>query len=138
MTRDPAADPPPPPRPRWKGGRPRLPPEELKTEALPNIRVRPGERAQIQAQADQLGISLSELVRRALLGRRLPRPVPELNREAWRKLGPLAANFNQYVKAIHEGQAAGAPLHLLEHLRRLLAALREALLGRDPRDPEDE
>jgi hypothetical protein len=133
MAREPPGDDA-PPRPRWKGGRPRLPPAERRAKALPSVRVRPDELARIQAHAALLGISITELIRRAVLKRRLPSPIPPLNREAWRKLGPLAGNLNQYVKAIHQGQAAGAPLELLEHLRPQLAALRQELLGRDPED----
>jgi hypothetical protein len=54
----------------------------------------------------------------------------QLNREAWGRLGPLAANLNQWIKAIHEGRAAGAPLRLVEQLRAAVSDLRQALLGR--------
>jgi hypothetical protein len=93
-----------------------------------------GELAPIVAAAASCGLTLSELVRRRVLGRRLPRAVPPVNREAWSRLGPLAANLNQYVRAIHQGQAAGAPLGLLEALRHEIAALRLALVD----DPEDQ
>jgi hypothetical protein len=122
------------PRPRWKGGRPRLAASRRRGAALPPVRMTAGELAAIAAAAASCGLTLSELVRRRLLGRRLPRPVPRVNREAWSRLGPLAANLNQYVRAIHQGQAAGAPLALLEDLRRELAALRLALVD----DPEDQ
>jgi hypothetical protein len=99
--------------------------------ALPRVRVTAQELADVRGQAEALGLPIGELVRRAVLGRRVG-GVPAINREAWGRLGPLAANLNQYVKAIHQGQAAGAPLELLEQLRVEVLALREALLGRDP------
>ncbi len=120
-----------PTRPRWKGGRPRATPEARRGNLLPAVRVTAEELAQVRTQAETLGISIGELIRRAVLGRRA-KGVPAVNREAWGRLGPLAANLNQYVKAIHQGQAAGAPLEVLEQLRTELAALREGLLGRDP------
>src|SRR5258708_130804 len=122
------------PRPRWKRGRPRLSASGRRGAAVPPVRMTAGELAASVAAAASCGLTLSELVRRRLLGRRLPRPVPRVNREAWSRLGPLAANLNQYVRAIHQGQAAGAPLTLLEDLRREVAALRLALVD----DPEDQ
>jgi hypothetical protein len=121
-------------RPRWKGGRPRLPAVKRRGAALPPVRLTVDELAAIAGEAESCGITVSELVRRRLLGRRLPRAVPRINREAWARLGPLAANLNQHVRAIHQGQAAGAPLPLLEDLRREVAALRQALVD----DPEAE
>jgi hypothetical protein len=32
--------------------------------------------------------------------------VPAVNRDAWSPLEPLAAKLNQYVRAIHQGQAS--------------------------------
>ena len=55
------------------------------------------------------GLSVSALVRRIVLGRRLPQPVPRVNLRAWAKLGPLAGNLNQYMKAINQGRAGGVP-----------------------------
>ena len=122
----------PPRRPRWRGGRPQLTPETRRGAFLPHVRVTSEELAQVRAEAEALGVPVVELIRRAVLGRRFS-AVPAINREAWGRLGPLAANLNQYVKAINAGQATGAPLKLLELLRAEVAALREALLGRgDP------
>jgi len=127
----PAAAPTSPTRPRWRGGRPRVSAEARRGAALPRVRVTADELATVRGQAEALGLPIGELVRRAVLGRQVG-GVPAINREAWGRLGPLAANLNQYVKAIHQGQAAGAPLELLEQLRAEVVALREALLGRDP------
>jgi hypothetical protein len=87
----------------------------------------------VQKRAEALGLPLSVLIRNAVLGRRDP-GIPQINREAWARLGGLAANLNQYVHAINMGRAAGAPLQLLLELQRELVALRAELLGRDPED----
>jgi len=121
-----------PPRPRRCGGRPVLSADRRRAAALPPVRLTAGELAAVAEEAESCGITLSDLVRRRLLKRQLPRAVPWLNREAWSRLGPLAANLNQYVRAIHQGQAAGAPLALLEQLRGEVRALRRALID----DPE--
>jgi hypothetical protein len=82
----------------WKGGRPRLPDERRRRVALPAVRMTEAELAAAAAVAVSCGLSLSELVRRRLAGRRLPRAVPAVNRDAWSRLGPLAANLNQYAR----------------------------------------
>jgi hypothetical protein len=86
----------------------------------------------VEAQAQAVDLSLAEWIRRALLGRRMPAAVPIVNREVWARLGPLAANLNQAVKAINLGKVDPLPLDLLEQLRREVQALREELRGRDP------
>ena len=121
-------------RPRWKGGRPSSADSARRGAALPAVRLTQDELAAVQADARRCGITVSDFVRRRLFGRRLPRAVPEINRDAWSRLGPLAANLNQYVRAIHQGEAAGAPLALLQSMRRELEALRRALLD----DSEDQ
>jgi hypothetical protein len=88
-----------------------------------------GERDWIRAQAAHLGISISDLLRREVFGR--PLPVPALNREAWVKLGALAAELNQYMRAVHQGRAAAVPQPLLEQLHHDIVALRGDLLVRD-------
>jgi hypothetical protein len=124
-------EPQPQPR-RRRGGRPAAPADRRRTAALPPVSLTPGELAAVAAEAQLRNLTLTDLVRRRVLRRRLPRAVPRLNREAWYRLGPLAANLNQYVRAIHQGQAAGAPLALLEQLRVEVRALRQALID----DPE--
>jgi hypothetical protein len=124
-------EPQPQPR-RRRGGRPAAPTDRRRTASLPPVCLTAGERAAVAAEAQLRNLTLSDLVRRRVLRRRLPRAVPRLDREAWSRLGPLAANLNQYVRAIHQGQAAGAPLVLLEQLRVEVRALRQALID----DPE--
>jgi hypothetical protein len=115
-----------------RGGRPRLATDARRGVAL-RVRVTPTEHQRVRAQAYDLGVTVGELIRRLVLNRRVS-AIPSINREEWGRLGHLAANLNQYVKAIHQGQAAGAPLVLLEQLRTEVAALRQALLGDDPKD----
>jgi hypothetical protein len=115
---------------RWRGGRPALPAGERRSVALPRVRVTPSELEAVRTRAAQLGLPVAELIRGAVLDRHARPAVPQVNREAWGRLGPLAANLNQWVKAIHEGRASGAPRRLLEELRAAVSDLRRALLGR--------
>lgn len=65
-------------------------------------------------------------MRKAALGE-LPSSVPAINREAWAELARVAANLNQYQRAINEGRAGG-PIDLSD-LRASVDALRNELLG---------
>ena len=117
--------------PRWRGGRPARAAGERRSAVLPRVRVTPAELEEVRVRAGELGVPVAELIRGALLERGArAAAVPQLNREAWGRLGPLAANLNQYLKAIHEGRAAGAPRRLLEDLRAAVSDLRRSLLGR--------
>jgi hypothetical protein len=104
---------------------------------LPSVAVESSERALLEARARSAGISLSSYIRRAALGRRLPRPVPAINRETCARLGWLGARFNQNVEAIQQGHAPAAHIDLLEELRRELAALRRELVGEVDDDAQD-
>jgi hypothetical protein len=86
------------------------------------------EMAAVRAEARARYMTIGSFLRRRLLGRRLPRAIPEINRETWLRLGPLASDLNQYVRAIDKGQADASPLPLLEALRLELKALRRSLI----------
>jgi hypothetical protein len=101
---------------------------------LPAIRVSVGERKQIDGEAERMGLALAAYMRRLILGRRLPRAVPPVNREQWAKLGTLAADLNVLAAAAREGQSGTDVLALLAALRAEIASLRDALLGHDPVD----
>jgi hypothetical protein len=118
---------------RRRGGR-RAPSADRRRTAVLRVRLTAGELAAVAAEAQIRNLTLPDLVRRRVLRRRLPRAVPRLDREAWSRLGPLAANLNQYVRAIQQGQAAAAPLALLEQLRGEVRALRQELID----DPENQ
>ena len=65
-------------------------------------------------------------MRKAALGTQ-PSRIPEINRQAWSELSRVAANLNQYQRAINEGRAGG-PIDLSD-LRASVDALRNELLG---------
>lgn len=67
-------------------------------------------------------------MRKAALGE-LPSSVPPINREVWAELARVAANLNQYQRAINEGRVAPDPFFDLADLRTLVDALRNELLG---------
>jgi hypothetical protein len=127
-----AATPPAPPtRKRRRCGRPRGSGGELRSIML-SCMATPTEAAHVRALAEDAGWSVAELLRRLALGRRIPRAIPRVNLETWARLGPLAANLDQYLKAVRRGQAADAPAGLLVEIRDLVDALRQELRRRDP------
>lgn len=81
-------------------------------------------------------ITRGEWLRRAALGK-LPRIVPEINREAWAELARTAANLNQYQRAVNQGQVPAAPFDLVE-LRAQVQQLRAAMIGIEDDEGEDQ
>lgn len=98
------------------------------------VRWTPDEIGKIKTRATACGVATSELIRRTCFRRPLPQPIPALNRDAWIKLGPLAAELENYSRAIRERDPAAPALQLLERIHREIAALREELLGRGVED----
>jgi hypothetical protein len=101
---------------------------------LPAIRVSAGERRQIDGEAESMGLELTAYMRRLVLGRRLPRAVPAVNRELWAQLGILAADLNTLAAAAREGKSGTDSLPLLTSLHAEIVTLRTQLLGHDPAD----
>ncbi len=85
-----------------------VPSQKMKTDsenrtAWKTVRFTDAEAAEVDQHADACGLSASELIRRRVLGQRLPKgSAPELNLLAWRELAHLAANVNQLLKHLNE------------------------------------
>ncbi|MGK7875441.1 MAG: plasmid mobilization relaxosome protein MobC [Xenococcaceae cyanobacterium] len=96
-----------------------------------HIRLSDSEYHQIQAKAKQLGISMSEFVRRAAFRRELPQPLPQINIDTYSELGQIklelnrmGINLNQIAKACNTSVQLGEPVvvnrGLLESNQRLI------------------
>lgn len=70
------------------------------------------------------GMSNGEWLRTRALARRLPRPVPELNLEAWRVLAKVAGNLATVATAMRGGEWVEE-----FEVRRQIDSLRLALIG---------
>ena len=92
-------------------GRPKLPPDERR-DVIMQIRMHAGEKARIEAQAQQLGLSGSEYARRALSGTRLPARDEDRRARAalTTALLRLGVNLNQIAHHMNAGRSA--PRHL--------------------------
>jgi hypothetical protein len=78
-----------------------------------------------------------EWLRTRALKRRLPRAIPEINREAWASLARVSGNLNQYMRAVNEGRADRPAVDLAE-LREKVDALRRGLIGFDGGEAADD
>lgn len=92
------------------------------------VRLTQDEEAALLARASELGCSLSELARAALLSVPLdPRRFPPLNRDSVEQLARLGNNLNQLVKLLHEGRAPVGIKSALTDLLAKVETLREEL-----------
>lgn len=103
------------------------------------LRLSRDQRDELACVAHEMGLSLSGYLRRVVLGqplppRRPPRPIPELNREAYVELGRIGANLNQLVNALNERGLPGREqiLEILELLTGALGEIRARLIGAEP------
>jgi len=105
-----------------------------KLDATIKIRISSAQHERWRREARQLGCSVSELVRGALLGKAVLRP-PEINVDAWSSLSTTAANLNQLARTLNAAALAGAgPLAMAarDHATAALAELqrfRQQLVG---------
>ncbi len=129
----PAAPATPAARPPQRRGSSRLPAEVQRRSALPPVRVTTAEHDEVRAMAKTMGVPMGELIRRAVLGRKV-QGVPAVNRELWARLAPLIANLNHYIRQLRQGKTTGVPPEMVEQLRTDVDDLREYLLGRDPKE----
>lgn len=104
------------------------------------VRLTEDEVAEVKKHADACGLSASELIRRRVLGQRLPKgSAPAVNLEAWRDLSKLIGNVNQVAKHANEQRVAdGRAVLDLVQIKALLQKvddqvqkLRLQLLGAD-------
>jgi len=100
-------------------------PDDLR-ESRVSVYFSPRELAELDARRG--GFGRGEWLRSAGLGT-FPRTVPQVNLDAYRELGRIGANLNQYQRAINEGRAVGPTS--LDELREAVRKLRLELRGGD-------
>lgn len=111
---------------RRHGPTPR-PAEELRSIKV-SVFLTKNEAAEIRRRASVIAVNPAAYLRTAGM-KRLPRPIPSINLEAWASLARVAGNLNQYQAAINEGRACGYPPEVMAELRDQVQALRRDLLG---------
>lgn len=109
---------------RRKGGRPRLPPDVLRTEIT--LRLSAEERALIKTRAEKSQKSLADFIRAAALGQpltvRQSRELSDADRLAMQRIG---VNLNQIAKHLNAGRdvTAGAVQAAIQDWRDLAARI---------------
>ena len=102
---------------------------EVRSRVVP-IRFTPTEFLRLQEVSSNVQISVSECVRRAAFGRKLPPPpVPSINREAYVELSRIGNNLNQMVKRIHTGEVKIVNLPLVYQLQEEVKKVGLLFLG---------
>ncbi len=97
-------------------------PQRLRSKRL-SVYVTDAELAELEQRAARLGIQASAYLREAGL-RRLAKPIPELNREAWAQLARSASNLNQVAYRLNLGEVLD-----LGEVRRMLEEFRNGLIN---------
>jgi hypothetical protein len=114
-------------------GRKPLPPDRKRSVRI-LVQLTPGDAEAVAARAAGAGLTIAEYCWRVLIRDR-PAVVPRVNREAWRRLAPVAGNLNQALRHANVSAIAGrdpdlrALPALIREVRAALAALRAGLLG---------
>ncbi|HLG18974.1 MAG TPA: plasmid mobilization relaxosome protein MobC [Bdellovibrionota bacterium] len=102
---------------------------ELRSRVVP-IRFTPAELSWLQESSRELRVSVSEYVRRAAFGRKLPLPpVPSVNRETYQELSRIGNNLSQLMRKIHSGMAMPIDPHMLQELRAMVTSIGLQVIG---------
>lgn len=109
-----------------KSGRPRLGEDELRGTTI-GPRFTKDELAQIDKKRG--GLARASYVRLAALDK-LPKFVPEINREAWASLSKAASNLNQITRAMNRSAVMDGDISSsLDEAAQRIDQLKMALLG---------
>jgi hypothetical protein len=73
-----------------------------------------------------------DLTRRALLGLKLPRPIPQINHQAWLELRPLADDLRRTLNRMEAGQDVAIDGELARRFFEAVQSLRLELRGVKP------
>ncbi|MCQ0990613.1 MobC family plasmid mobilization relaxosome protein [Jiella marina] len=102
-------------------GRPRKAKNERRDERLPDIRVTAAERAYVEEQAAQAGMSATEFCRRAILRQKVTPRRSSVDDRALFELNRVGVNLHQIVKALNFRQ--GTPTDIVEVLAEVRSAV---------------
>ncbi len=93
------------------------------------VRFTPDEREELKAIANKHHISISELVRRFSLRRKLPPALPEVNIKTYRELAAIGNNLNQLVKTLYLGVFKGVDEDFFYDLKKLIKKASLEVIG---------
>jgi len=93
------------------------------------VRLTPEERDKLKEIAESHHVSISELIRRFSLRRKLPAPIPEINIKTYRELAAVGNNLNQMVKELYIGLFRGVDENFFHDLKKLIQRTSLELMG---------
>jgi hypothetical protein len=100
----------------------------LKTRTLRyELRLTPVEKENWTNKASALGMDLSEYVRCCVERRKIPQPVPEVNRLTAVELGKIGVNLNQVQRAMNTAIASGQDIPNMEESLAVVEKVYEAV-----------
>lgn len=107
-----------------KIGRPKMAPEEQRTERLSGIRLTAAERVMIEDMAAAAGLPLAEFCRRAILRQKITPPPSRADDALLLELNRIGVNINQIAHAVNAGRGLPHSMpEVMEQLRRILDRL---------------
>ena len=116
---------------RKRGGRPTKSDAE-KRSVQQSTKLTLSESEYVKRVAQTMHLKPCDLTRRALLGLKLPRPVPEINHRAWEELRPLADDLRRILNRVGSGQEVIIEGDLIERFFEAVQSLRLELRGVKP------
>jgi hypothetical protein len=106
--------------------RPKVEPQKKRTVRLACVCTQ-AEAEELRGKAKAAGVPVSDLLRSAALGKRLPPPAPRINQESWVRLGKALGGLAAVAAAARSGQAV-VGLDEVNALTEAVAELRKELL----------
>jgi hypothetical protein len=109
-------------------GRPKLQESDVRNQPV-TVEFSENEIKELTRRCLATNTKLRPFIRTAACGYPLPRVIPQINREAWLSLIPLAGAFGRIVTLINAGRDVGISLDMALQLRQELVNLRRELRG---------
>lgn len=118
-------------RGRKQGGRPRKSDVERRS-IKQSTKLTLLESEYVKRVAQSMHLTPCDLTRRALLGLKLPRPIPQINHQAWLELRPLADDLRRTLNRMEAGQDVAIDGELARRFFEAVQSLRLELRGVKP------
>jgi len=93
------------------------------------VRLTPDEKEKLQEIASKHHLSLSELIRRFSLRRKLPASIPEVNIRTYRELAAIGNNLNQLVRELYLGIFKGVDEDFFHNLKKQIKSVSLEVMG---------
>lgn len=93
------------------------------------VRFTPDERDGLKEKASKFHLSLSELIRRFSLRRKLPPAIPEVNIKTYKELAAIGNNLNQLVRELYTGLFRGVDESFFIDLKKQIKKVSLEVMG---------